>query len=108
LTPYYEDHHDTATLRYTSPHFTQLHFTTLHPTTPVHFATLHHTSLPLIITNCEYQLMVVITDLNIFFLLSPVCFGFAIYSNIGIQVVWGSVGKSVQWRARLISGNITW
>jgi hypothetical protein len=29
LTPYYSDHHYTATLRYTSTHFTQLHFTTL-------------------------------------------------------------------------------
>jgi hypothetical protein len=29
LTPYYSDYHYTATLRYTSPHFTQLHFTTL-------------------------------------------------------------------------------
>jgi hypothetical protein len=46
LTPYYSDHHYTATLCYTSPHFTQLHFTTLidasrplvYPSLPFHLA----------------------------------------------------------------------
>jgi hypothetical protein len=33
-----KEHHYTATLRYTSPHFTQLHFTTLHSLT----FTLHY------------------------------------------------------------------
>jgi hypothetical protein len=49
LTPCYSDHHYTATLRYASPHFTQLHFTTFHHTstnyTSLHFTTLHPTTL---------------------------------------------------------------
>jgi len=40
-----KEHHNSATLRYTSPHFTQLHFTTL-----------IDTSLPLIYTSLPSHL----------------------------------------------------
>jgi hypothetical protein len=40
-----KEHHYTATLRYTSPHFTQLHFATLHYNTQLHLATLHPTTI---------------------------------------------------------------
>jgi hypothetical protein len=55
LTPYYSDRHYTATLRYNSPHFTQLHFATLHYTYR-HFTSshLHLTTLSFSFTHLHF------------------------------------------------------